>query len=579
MNSRLLEWIGNNKNTILSLNHWKKIKSLIQAQFGKVEVSAQEFFDFLHPDKIIECPNAKFIGLAVGYRTCQKNCACYKKNLSEKVSDIKSKLTDQQRQQIAARRRESVREKYGVDNVFQCHDIKAKSQDTKIARYHDPKYSNPEKRKLTNIERYGVENVWSNKDIHKKTMADRDHQKSAEAGQATKQLRYGAKNFNNSQKAKETCQTKYGVSNPSQIPIVRDKISRGLRAHYFAQHQTVYNVTPMFPESQYQPGVDQPWKCNRCGQIIYGRALSGAFSRCKTCYPSGSTTENEVKDYVRSLGFEIDSNTRKIISPLELDILVPEKNLAVEFCGLYWHAEQKGKTRQYHRNKLLQAHQRGIRLITIMSDDWEFRNDIVKSRLASVLGVSNTKIYARQCHIMPLESDQAREFLEKNHLQGWAKSPVNIGLFHYQDLVSVMTFSKSRFESRGYELVRFASLNGVNVVGAASKLLEYAVRSHAVGFPLITYSDNSWGFTDFYPKLGFKKISDGSPGYHYINLSSPTQRINRMNFQKHKLQHLLENFDSSLTEYNNMLNHGYDRVWDCGHSKYVRQVENLSEKL
>ena len=37
-----------------------------------------------------------------------------------------------------------------------------------------------------------------------------------------------------------------------------------------------------------------------------------------------------------------------------------------------------------------------------------------------------------------------------------------------------------------------------------------------------------------------------------------------MKYQKHKLQNILENFDKDLTEWHNMKNHGYDRIWDCG---------------
>jgi hypothetical protein len=40
--------------------------------------------------------------------------------------------------------------------------------------------------------------------------------------------------------------------------------------------------------------------------------------------------------------------------------------------------------------------------------------------------------------------------------------------------------------------------------------------------------------------------------------------INFINYQKHKLDKILSNFDPKLTEWENMQNAGYDRVWDCG---------------
>ena len=41
-----------------------------------------------------------------------------------------------------------------------------------------------------------------------------------------------------------------------------------------------------------------------------------------------------------------------------------------------------------------------------------------------------------------------------------------------------------------------------------------------------------------------------------------------MSFQKHKLPKLLCSFDPSLTEWENMRLHGFDRIWDCGNGKW-----------
>jgi hypothetical protein len=35
-------------------------------------------------------------------------------------------------------------------------------------------------------------------------------------------------------------------------------------------------------------------------------------------------------------------------------------------------------------------------------------------------------------------------------------------------------------------------------------------------------------------------------------------------FQTHKLHSLLENFNPMLSEWDNMVANGYDRIWDCG---------------
>ena len=73
---------------------------------------------------------------------------------------------------------------------------------------------------------------------------------------------------------------------------------------------------------------------------------------------------------------------------------------------------------------------------------------------------------------------------------------------------------------------------------------------------------------EIYNKLGFKFINTTSPNYHYISKNYKTL-FNRMSFQKHKLPKILPNFNPDLSEWENMRLNGYDRIWDCGHSKWI----------
>ena len=52
-----------------------------------------------------------------------------------------------------------------------------------------------------------------------------------------------------------------------------------------------------------------------------------------------SRYEKEITEFLKEhYQGEIITNTRSIISPYELDIYIPEKNLAVEFNGMLWHS-------------------------------------------------------------------------------------------------------------------------------------------------------------------------------------------------------------------------------------------------
>lgn len=58
-------------------------------------------------------------------------------------------------------------------------------------------------------------------------------------------------------------------------------------------------------------------------------------------------------------------NDRSIIKPKELDIYLPNKKLAIEYNGLYWHSINIVKDIHYHRNKSIACRKLGIRLIHI----------------------------------------------------------------------------------------------------------------------------------------------------------------------------------------------------------------------
>ena len=75
--------------------------------------------------------------------------------------------------------------------------------------------------------------------------------------------------------------------------------------------------------------------------------------------------EKEVRKFIlEELGLVALHNSREVIHPLELDVYVPSKKLAIEFNGNYWHSEEY-LNKNYHRDKTLNCAKNGIRLIHI----------------------------------------------------------------------------------------------------------------------------------------------------------------------------------------------------------------------
>lgn len=106
---------------------------------------------------------------------------------------------------------------------------------------------------------------------------------------------------------------------------------------------------------------------------------------CPGCRPQGSCPENELSDFIESLGFSVVRNSRKIIAPLELDIVVPDLQVAFEFNGIFWHSEQAGKSPDYHRKKTDAAMGKGYRLFHVYESEWDLNREGVKARISDVL--------------------------------------------------------------------------------------------------------------------------------------------------------------------------------------------------
>ena len=140
-------------------------------------------------------------------------------------------------------------------------------------------------------------------------------------------------------------------------------------------------------------------------------------------------------------------NTRRVIPPVELDVYIPEKKIAIEYNGLYWHSE-KFKTKTYHYDKWLACKNQGVQLIQIWEDDWYYKKDIVKSIILTKINKFEDKIFARKCVIKIVNYNEKFIFLNNNHLQGNSSSSINIGLYYNNELVSLMTFGKRRTNNK-----------------------------------------------------------------------------------------------------------------------------------
>jgi hypothetical protein len=298
--------------------------------------------------------------------------------------------------------------------------------------------------------------------------------------------------------------------------------------------------------------------------------LNQCIYPCPECARASSTSqkEEEIFDFIRQeYDGDIERHNRKILDGLEIDIYLPKLNLGIEYHGLYYHTEKRvGK--KYHFKKANLADAKNVYLLQIFEHEWGVK---FKSLIKNILGV-NTRIHGRNTTVVELTNDisgttQKDKFLQENHLQGADKSSVKLGLFYKNEMVSCMTFGVPRFDkSYDWEMVRYCSKMGVNVIGGTNKLLKYFTENYEGR--IISYVNRRWFTGNSYKQMGFEFTGVSDPGYFYYSPQSGGTILSRNKCQKHKLTEM-SGYDPNKSEYEIMEENGYDRVWDAGNLRFV----------
>ena len=239
-------------------------------------------------------------------------------------------------------------------------------------------------------------------------------------------------------------------------------------------------------------------------------------------------------------------------------------NIGFEFNGLYWHSD-KFKESVYHLNKTNYFKDKGIRIIHIWEDDWVYKNPIIKSQILNILK-KNEKIFARKCFVIEVDVKTTGKFLDDNHIQGKSNSVKKLGLYYNDELVSLMTFDnfegRKKMEEGGWNLSRFCNKLNTNVIGGASKLLNYFIKTYNPS-RIVSYADKDWSIGALYQTLGFENVGGNGPDYKYI---VGGKRVHKSRYKKSKL-------NTELTESKQMELNGINKIFDCGKIKFEKIIK------
>lgn len=308
---------------------------------------------------------------------------------------------------------------------------------------------------------------------------------------------------------------------------------------------------------------------------------------CPECGQIRSRGEASIVKFMEPLA-DLLLRNRTVIKPKELDIYAPERKLAVEYCGEYWHGassvEEEQKLKNRHLEKLRACEAQGIRLLTVYETEWQQRAPAIKRLIRNALGKGRGSVMARKCVLEKVGVAEAEKFFEEYHPQGGSGYGLHYGLRYGTKLVACMRFSfgandRGAHAERVWTLSRYATR--ISVVGGASKLLAAFVADHSPGV-VKSFSDNRYFTGAMYEKLGFVMEEESAPDYQVYH-----QKLGLMpkaSWQRRKIPKRIRDLKSSET-YNPLTDHrserdmtfllGAHRIFDCGKKRWVWRAPSL----
>ena len=459
-----------------------------------------------------------------------------------------------------------------VRNSYEVPGAKEKAEKTCISKYgvkhHLSSKEVINKRKETVIDRYGVDNVAKLDSVQDKI-------------KKTNLLVYGyespIKNKKVKDKIKATCQKKYGADSIMESNYYKNKCKDFLnslgvdnisQAHISKESREILEDKEKFKKFIIDSGYKVSYKLGELLGVsslpILQRIREWGLQDLVEDY--GSSIEKEISECLPEIEFHKDRN---ILDGREIDLYSKEHKIGIEFNGNYWHSDKFEKDIYYHQKKSFDAEKKGVFIYHIWEYEWHDKRTklAIINQLRNIFKLNKGSIFARKCVVREVKGCEASKFLDANHVQGKLYSGIKLGLYYNNELVSLMCFAANSINKNyQYELNRFCSKAGYNVVGGASKLFKYFIKTYNPK-SIISYSDIAKTRGTLYQTLGFEKSHLSDPQYHWTN---GTKVISKYKTRLKKLNEAgWRDPNSNESESQVMRRHGFNKLYDCGKIAWI----------
>lgn len=281
-----------------------------------------------------------------------------------------------------------------------------------------------------------------------------------------------------------------------------------------------------------------------------------------------SSGEHQLGEFITSLGVGVVLNDRSIIAPYELDIVIPDMNIAVEFNGVYWHSDAQGKGPDYHYGKWASARDTGYQLITVWEDDWKHRRPVVESMIRnSILPTVLPEDSGGSYQVVELDSEVSSQFLHQHDIHG----PFTHGTYHIGlESAPGVLVAVSVCHQNGTDVTMDRFCSSVPLHDDSMKLLLESVECWGRGHSCTTITilaDNDTLDGEFYTRMGFLCGAELPPRYQHLHdgVRRPENWFTDQLFREDS--HLAHQEGFAVHELITLNN--IPKIWDSGRTEYV----------
>lgn len=421
--------------------------------------------------------------LKKGFRTCSQKCA--------KIHML-----------------ETNKNKYGYDTPFSNKDVQDKIRSIQQTEEYKNKISKSISKARKNISKDKY------KEIYEKT-------------KQTNLKKYNIKCTLQLPKSRETMLKKYGAEYTGSSNELKQKMIKTNLERYGTPYPVINTVQlnksihdiidnkKAFKNYILQIPFDLRTQTNIAKQlqisVSYISSLLNKYNLNNLINHFSSNFEQDVKKFLNILNKPYINNVRNIIYPYELDIYIPDKKVAIECNGTYYHSNKINKDKNYHYMKSKLCEEKGIRLIHIYEYEWfnERQRPILESIIKNALGITEHIIYARQCKIEIKQSREMKQFFNDNNIQGFRGGSFSICLVDKKtkEIYMAYMFGKAFFGKGKYEweVIRGATKLNYSVIGGASKIWNYFIKNYNPK-SIVYYIDYNYFNGNSLPYLGLKYV-------------------------------------------------------------------------